>query len=341
MSKPSDTAVVLVNWCGWRDTLECLGSLLSLDAEPASIIVVENASYDDSALQLVAWCRGENENNIEREQPGVSIVRRAPSDLDWREVWEDEVMPQRLPRLMILRSRTNAGFAGGNNLGMRVAFQAGLTKCWLLNTDTVVAADSLQQLLARADERTDAGMIGSTLIYYWQPHLVQAMGGASFDEAIGVGRHLGDGETFDKVPSDPRHVERDMGYIVGASILVSSDFFRDVGPMCEDYFLYFEEIDWALRARGRYLLAYAPSSRVYHKVGGSSMKFESRSSLRYLYRNRLRMMGRFFPKSRSRTIAHMMVQVLQHVRRRHWADVRELLGAIMNARSLFAMGQEK
>ncbi|WP_428419653.1 glycosyltransferase [Methylibium sp.] len=341
MSAAENTAVILVNWCGWRDTLECLGSLLLLRAPPASIIVVENASPDDSAQHLGAWCRGETEQAPEREQEAIAVLRRAPADLDWLELWEDEPMPLRLPRVLILRSRTNGGFAGGNNLGLRVAYDAGLSKFWLLNTDTVVPPDALEQLLVRAKAKPEAGMVGSTLIYYWRPDQVQALGGASFDPATGVGRHLGDGKSVDSVPQNPMSIESQMGYVVGASILASREFIRDIGPMCEDYFLYFEEIDWALRARGKYGLAYAPLSRVYHKVGGSSMKYESRSSLRYLYRNRLRLVGRFFPKARGRALAYMFVQVLQHARRRHWADVRELLGAIAHSRQLFALEASK
>ena len=336
MSLAENTAVILVNWCGWQDTLECLGSLLRLNAPPASIIVVENASPDDSAQHLRAWCVGELEHLPERDHEGIAILKRAPPSLDWLERWEDEAMPSPLPRVLILRSRTNGGFAAGNNLALRVGYDAGLSKFWLLNTDTVVPPDALEQLLIRAQARPDAGMIGSTLIYYWQPDRIQALGGASFDASTGVGRHLGDGESVDCIPSDPSEYEALMRYVVGASLLISREFFRDVGPMCEDYFLYFEEIDWALRARGSYGLAYAPLSRVYHKVGGSSMKYESRSSLRYLYRNRLRLIGRFFPKARGCAVAYMLVQILQHARRRRWANVRELMGAVVRSRRLFA-----
>ena len=65
-------------------------------------------------------------------------------------------------------------------------------------------------------------------------------------------------------------VERRMAYVVGASMLVSRQFVQTIGLMEESYFLYSEEIDWATRAKGSFLLAYAPASVVYHKEGGST-----------------------------------------------------------------------
>ena len=61
-----------------------------------------------------------------------------------------------------------------------------------------------------------------------------------------------------------------MKYVVGASMLVRKEVLDEVGLMNEDYFLYFEEIDWATRAKKRFPLAYAPRSLVYHKEGGST-----------------------------------------------------------------------
>jgi GT2 family glycosyltransferase len=336
MNTAAGTAIILVNWRSWRDTLECLGSLLCLEEAPACIIVVDNASPDDSCERMRAWCRGEVDHRPECLLDEVRFVAQAPRNLDWLEVWDDEA-PRRQPRLLLLRARSNRGFAGGNNLGLRVAYEMGLSYFWLLNTDTVVPPDALTQLLRRAAEKPDAGMVGSTLIFYWRPDQVQAFGGASFDPATGVGRHLGDRQPLAMVPQDPREIERRMGYVVGASMLVTRNFVRDVGPMCEDYFLYFEEIDWALRARGKFSLAYAPASRVYHKIGGSSMKRDSRMALRYLYQNRLRLIGRFYPQARHSAIRCMLVQVLQHLRRRHWANVWELLVALAHARRLFAL----
>ena len=80
---------------------------------------------------------------------------------------------------------------------------------------------------------------------------------------------------------------------------MSREFLETVGLMCEDYFLYFEELDWALRGQGRFSLAYAPASAVYHKIGASigTSSDPRRKSLLcdyYATRNRLLFTRRFF-----------------------------------------------
>ena len=61
-----------------------------------------------------------------------------------------------------------------------------------------------------------------------------------------------------------------MKYVAGASMLVSRPFLQDAGFLSEEYFLYFEELDWITGAKGRYRLAYSPESIVFHKVGAST-----------------------------------------------------------------------
>ena len=100
------------------------------------------------------------------------------------------------------------------------------------------------------------GIVGSTLRYYGKPNLVQAFGGARFDLETLRPVHLGDGCTVDEIPaedgSEHLALELAMSYVIGASMLVSADFLRSVGPMSEDYFLYFEELDWAYRSAGSF-----------------------------------------------------------------------------------------
>jgi GT2 family glycosyltransferase len=91
-----------------------------------------------------------------------------------------------------------------------------------------------------------------------------------------------------------------MNYVEGASMLVSRQFLIEVGLLCEDYFLYFEEADWAIRAEGRFRPGYAPKSIVYHKVGGSIGTSSNPASKSitcdyFNIRNRLLFTRRFYP----------------------------------------------
>jgi GT2 family glycosyltransferase len=125
------------------------------------------------------------------------------------------------------------------------------------------------------------------------------LGGAIYSRWFGLAWHLGRGRNWPRKIST-RRVEQRMDYVVGASLFVSRDFLQTVGLMEESYFLYYEELDWAVRARRRFPLAWAPDSRVYHKVGGTigTSSHPARKSLTsdfYTLRNRIRFTRRFCP----------------------------------------------
>jgi len=122
--------------------------------------------------------------------------------------------------------------------------------------------------------------------------------------------------------------------VVGASMLVSTPFLQSVGLMCEDYFLYFEEIDWAFRARGKFTLAYADASVVWHKEGGSigssSIKEPSVTSTKYLYRNRVIFNWRYNRSHFARSLCRLSWEMLVLAKRRQFRTLRVALRSILN-----------
>jgi GT2 family glycosyltransferase len=92
--------------------------------------------------------------------------------------------------------------------------------------------------------------------------------------------------------------------------------------MCEDYFLYFEEVDWAFRGRPRFALGYAPLSRVYHKVGASSAQVAGEFSLNLLYRNQLRFARRFLPERERAVRRKLALEALCQALKGRWMPAR-------------------
>jgi GT2 family glycosyltransferase len=128
---------------------------------------------------------------------------------------------------------------------------------------------------------------------------VQALGGYTYDRWTARGWPIRD-QNGHPVPSTAQVVDEHLDYVVGASMLISRAFLETVGLMEEDYFLYFEELDWALRAKGRFRLTYCPNSIVYHKEGGSlgsssTPRNRSVTSEYYWTRNRIHFTMRFYP----------------------------------------------
>jgi GT2 family glycosyltransferase len=295
--------IILVNWNGWQDTIECLESVFRLDYADYSVIVCDNHSTDGSVEKIKAWANGQL--NADAANPELETLTRpaVPKPIPFVETSILEVAGsnQKQPaRLILIHAGSNLGFAGGNNIGLEYALSIGdLEFAWLLNNDTVVTPSALSEMILRMSERADSGLCGSTLLDYRNPDHVQALGGSTYNKWLARSGHIGRGISKEDVP-DPAIVESKMRYVIGASMLVRKSFLMDVGLMNESYFLYFEEIDWATRGKGRYALAYAQKSVVYHKQGtsaGTSFERKSRSytSEYYSSRGRLLYTRKYFP----------------------------------------------
>jgi GT2 family glycosyltransferase len=334
-------AIVLVNWKGWRDSIECLSSIVGSGAlEAADVWLVDNASGDGSVAHIEAWCG--------KPVPGADWrpfdgVRHAPAAVPIAcRVWHANGQPAPLlpgVQVNLVHSGGNLGFAGGNNAGITAAGLHRYSHVWLLNNDTVMARDALAQLLLRADADERTGIVGSTLLHYSQPDSVQALGGGWFDRGAMRMSHIGEFRRVTEVPASAaavQEVEAQMAYVVGASMLVKSGFIEDVGPMCEDYFLYFEELDWAFRGQPRWALGYAPGSRIFHKVGASSSQTVSEFSLNLLYRNQVRFASRFLPERLPALKRSLALELLRHVLKGRWMPARLVARTLAQSRALAA-----
>jgi len=271
----SKVYILIVNWNGWGDTVECLESVFRNDYPDYQVIVCDNGSEDGSLDLIRAWAEGNLDVFVPEDNPlrRLSIPPFAKPvpwvELDREQAETGGAGARDGARLILVQTGANLGFAGGNNVGLRYALaRDDFDFVWLLNNDTVIEAHALTHLVARMKEKPDAGMCGSTLPFYRDPGTLWARGGATYNKWIMHARCLGYREPTDR-RFDHHRTERRMDYVAGASMLVSRVFLRDVGLLCEDYFLFYEEPDWAARAAGRYRLAYAPASVVYHKVGAS------------------------------------------------------------------------
>lgn len=299
--------VVIVNWNGWRDTLECLDSLLRSGGVDFSVIVCDNASRDGSADRLQEWAEAHLAGDFERLPRGAA---------------ETGCAKRATRRLVLIDNGANLGFAGANNVGMRCAMSDPACEyVWLLNNDTAVEPDALARAVSRMDDEPSLGLCGSTLVYFHERESVQAFGGARYSQLTGKSSHIGAFAHIAGIPVDGTAVERELSYVIGAAMLVRRDFIERVGYMQEDYFLYFEELDWAARGARDFRLGYAPRSVVFHKEGatiGTSASGGSRLSVYYLFRNRLRFTCRFHPLSLPTVLFASFVDIARFLYRRRW-----------------------
>jgi GT2 family glycosyltransferase len=329
------TYIVILNWNNWADTIECLESVFRNEYKNYRVVVCDNGSSDGSLDHIRAWADGSLSSRPSSPAMAAFSSPALPKPIAYSEFngcfpeYQDVATPDET-KLVLLQTGANLGFAGGNNAGLRYAMQdPAMAYVWLLNNDVVIEPDALTRLVSRMREQSGSGrpggMCGSTLLYYHRPEMAQVLGGSSYNKwrcramPIGMGRHSAN-------DIDRQSVEEQLGYIAGASMLISRDFLESVGLMHEGYFLYYEEIDWSMRARDRYALLYAPDSIVYHKEGGTigtaSIARPSALSIFYMQRSRMLFMKKFFKWQLAYFYGIVIGELLTAVMRRDFYTTR-------------------
>ena len=340
LTEPS-VAIVLVNWHGWPECIECIDSLLLQSHRNFQVLVVDNGFSDHSLEHIAGWCRSPKADPSWTRHHGVRRYtdRAYSGPIPYRVAAPAEGGLSPAPNrcsLTLIPSGENLGYAGGCNVGIEAAGIDQFDYFWFLNPDTVAHQSALTELINRAQRAPRIGIVGSTLRYYDRPEVLQAMGGARFNRSNGTSAHIGQGAQLAELPLDGAIIEREMDYVVGASMLVSAEFITEVGLMAEDYFLYFEEIDWAFRRGAKFTLGFAPKSHVFHKSGANSSKKMPSFSSKFYYRNRLRFIAKFLPDQLGSAKWSLVDNFLRHVARGRWAQARIVLNTLLTARKIVA-----
>lgn len=270
--------IIILNWNGKQDTLACLTSLQESDYKDHRIVLVDNGSHDDSVA-----C-------IQKEFPHVEIIE----------------------------TKTNLGFAGGNNVALRQVLKTNTDYILLLNNDTVVKPEMLTAFVKRAEEQPDSAW-GAKLYLYDLPDTFDHFGG-NWDPKSGffrliANRQRDDGNAY------PDPIE--MDYICGAALFAPKRIFEKVGLLEERYFLIWEEADWCMRAKKLgYKMQLCPEAKLFHKVSASFVGgkphqsyFNCRNRLLFIERNfsgkeRCRYLFRILAIEMTRTYKHWQMRCI-------------------------------
>ena len=209
-----DLSIIIVNWNTRQLLRDCLLSIYASEGDFAfETVVVDNCSQDASCLMVA----------------------------------------EEFPQVHLIKSEINGGYAYGNNLGLR---QFHARYYLLLNPDTVLPADALEGMLEFMEANPDVGMAG--------PKLVLADGSLdlackrgfptpanSFYKLFGLSRVFPNSRRFGQYNMtylDPDQVA-EVDSVVGAFMMVRGQVVEQIGGLDEAYFMYAEDLDWALRAK--------------------------------------------------------------------------------------------
>jgi hypothetical protein len=315
-------SIVILNWNGWKDTIECLESVLRLNFSSFRVIVCDNASTDGSIDKIKTWARGglvaEPANSALAHLTSPPLPKPVSCLELTRVEAESEIAPGDDP-LILIQNGGNLGFAAGNNVGLRFALRD--PECaffWILNNDTVVDPDALSALIRFMQHRQNVGICGSLNLSYVEPSAMQARGGMKYNRWTGRVH-----DPVREARNDSNIAPIAIDYVNGASMMVRRDFLEQIGLMEESYFLYFEELDWAERAKGKFAVGHTSESAIYHKVGavlGSNSDRSRRSPLSdmYLSRNRVLFTRRFVPGALPSVLVCVLLAAVHRLCRGDW-----------------------
>ena len=254
----SELSIITVNYNGLKDTCALIETI-PFDEYSLEVIVVDNASKEDEA----------------------------------------SVIAERYPQVKFIRSEKNLGFAGGNNLGIKAAQGKYL---FFINNDTVLfrgeeqevrGKKTLQPLIDRLESSETIGMVCPKIRFAWDDAPIQFAGYTPLSKITLRNRSIGFGEK-DKGQYNTPH---STPYAHGAAMMVKHEAIERAGMMPENYFLYYEELDWSMMIRrAGYDIWYEPAVTIYHK---ESQTTGQNSPLRtyYVTRNRLLFVQRNNPSS--------------------------------------------
>jgi len=268
-------SIIILNWNGWKDTIECLESLYRIKYPNYDVIVVDNGSKDDSIQQIKEYAEGKIEVNSKffEYNPNNKPIKVF-------EINEDEARRGEFNRplyekfdanrrLILIKNKGNYGFAGGNNIGMKFALSVlDPDYILLLNNDTVVDKYFLNELVKVAESDGKIGIVGPKIYYYdykGQSDIISFTGQdiiLPFAIQKKYGRRRVDKGKWD--------VNKEVDNVEGSCMLLKKEILEQVGLLNGRFFAYWEEVDLCFRARKKsYRAMYVAGSKIWHKESAS------------------------------------------------------------------------
>ena len=233
--------VVVLNFNGWQNTIECLKSIQKLTL-PRNIsiepLVIDNASSNDSIKKI----------------------------------------KEEFPKVIVIENQTNLGFSGGSNEGMTYALKNGADFVMLLNNDTIIHPGLAENLLKPFEHDTVAAVVPK--IYFekgFEFHKnrykdsekgkVIWYAGGKIDWNNLLGKNIG----VDEVDRGQFDIRMETEVATGCCVMIRADLLQKIGLFDDRYFLYYEDADFSQRIRSAgFKIIYEPKAIVWHKNAESS-----------------------------------------------------------------------
>ena len=251
--------ISILNFNGKKNTLDCIESLKKIKISNfiLTIVVIDNGSSEQLNL-------------------------------------EDGIF--KTIKLKVIKIKQNLGFSGGHNVGIKYGLANGADYILILNNDTYVHKDFLEELLKVSEEDREIGIVVPKI--YFAPEFefhknryskneqgkVFWYAGGEMDWKNVIGHNRG----VDIVDKGQFDLTEETEIATGCCMMISKNVFEKVGMLDEKYFLYYEDSDLGMRAKKvGYKIMYSPKAIIWHKNAGSAGGSGSVLQDYYITRNRL------------------------------------------------------
>jgi hypothetical protein len=267
-------SIIILNWNGWQDTLECLESVFQIDYPNYQVILVDNNSQDQSLEKIRKYTQGK----ITVKSPFfIYNPNNKPMKITELTKQETEQPTDNIPeannhlgsndQLILIINDTNYGFAEGNNIAIKYTQQThNPDYILLLNNDTLVTPEFLTQMVKVAEIDGKVGMVGCKLLNADNPRIIDSTG-----HVISWGRIVDRGHG--EVDNGQYDNELIVMGAMAACALYKKEMLMEVGLLDTSYVILGEDADFSWRAHNHgWNALYAPDAVVYHKRGRSITK---------------------------------------------------------------------
>ncbi len=232
-------SIIILNWNGKTDTLECLNSLRQLQYVNYEVIVIDNGSSDDSV----------------------------------------KCIQQQFPYVTILQNEGNLGFVVGNNLGIRDALASGSDYVLLLNNDTLVEPSFLTALIIIAEKYADIGMLNPVIYFANPEDTVPSEDtfwfcAGKINWKSGIAHHITKLDLAEYFQGYDDIIHTD--FVTGCALLAKTEVIQKIGLLDPRFFIYYEDADWSLRCqKAGWKIAVVPTAKIWHKVSAATPSYQA------------------------------------------------------------------
>lgn len=282
-------SIIIINWNGKNDTIECLNSLFKIQYNNYDVILVDNASTDDSVIEIKKYLNA----RLDSTETTFKKIKIMEYEYNNKQIQKNHSLNKKptikTKNLFLIENDQNYGFAKGNNIAIDFSMKnLNPDFVLLLNNDTVVDEFFLFEMIMAADKHPSCGFFGPKIYFYEfeRSKNIIAFAGGNLNRYRGTSSITGI-KKRDKNFSMVRFVD----YLEGSCLLVRTQTIEDIGVLDPEYFTYWEEIDWCIRGqKAEYFSLFVPNSKIWHKIsasdtGGKRIYYFKRNQFLFMRKN--------------------------------------------------------